>query len=538
MSGRATGDLIEVPERISGAECHARSEGVRQQLAAGRAKEAAALAVQLAKAAPGYFYIWILLADCQAVLGDSTAEIAALEAALKVQPFRAGARARLAKLLVAGGELSAAVAHYQLLSEGEEPVQPKLLLQLTRLYRELDQPEQEAAAWSRFLAIEPNEARGHHRLAQLLMMAGRSLEAIPHARRALEAYPQNAKFWALFAAICEDTGQLDEAEGAWRRVLERHPGNPTAEQRLAEVEMLKGVAAPALRSGSAVAAGVKVLGNCQAVVLARCLRQLNPDLQVTSVNWSDLVSSRRIQYTADGLDHVDTVIVQPVSSPRLACLSPKALAARGLRTVCYPSILFSGFHPDALHARSRAGLRSLIGDWHSALVLAGYRLGLPPHRTAELFNAYIYGVLGYFDEFGKAEHFLGRRARQAGWDLSVEFEAWRSQGCFVHTPNHPRIGVMMSLARRVCRSLELEFDPDAVAPPDPFGSAWPVYPEIGKRLGVAGALAFTTIVDGGRCFDIEGAVGWFYDVYRRASPDALPLGRVDETIRILKAEGI
>ena len=209
-----------------------------------------------------------------------------------------------------------------------------------------------------------------------------------------------------------------------------------------------------------------------------------------------------------------------------------------MRTVCYPRVLFTGFHPDALHASPRARLRSLIGDWNSTLMLAGYRLGLPAHRTAELFNAYIYGVLGYFDEYANAERFLRDQGRQVGWELSAEFEEWRAQGCFVHTPNHPRIGVMMSLARGVCRSLGLEFDADAAAPPDPFDLSWPVYPEIGKRLGLEGALIFTTSLDGGQSFDLDGAIEWFYEIYARAPAESLQFTRVDEAIAILRAEGV
>ncbi len=528
----------EASESITADERRAWLAEAIRLLAAGCASEAAALAARLTKADPGGFHIWILLADCQAAVGDSAAEIAALEGALNAQPFRVPARVRLAKRLIATGELSAAAAQYQLVSEGKEPFAPKLLLRLSRLYRMLRQPEQEAAALTRFVAIRPDRARGHDRLAELHMMAGRSREAAPHVRRALEADPQKAKLWGLLATICEDMDELDEARAAWKKVLELDPSNLSADQRLADVGALRGVASPALRSGSAAAARLSVLGNCQAHVLARCLRRLNPDFHVASVSGAELVSSRRIQRVADGLDHVDAVIVQVNADPGLASLSPKALAARGLRTVRYPRVLFTGFHPDGLHAPPRARLRSLIGDWHSALMLAAFRLGLPPHRTAELFNAYVYGVLGYFDEYANAERFLGDKAREVGWDLSVEFEAWRGQGCFVHTPNHPCIGVMMSLARRVCRSLDLEFDSDAIAPPDPFDLAWPVYPEIAKRLGVEGALTFSTTLDGGQCFDLDGAIDWFYDIYRRAPAESLQFTRVDEIIRNLKAEGI
>ncbi len=530
--------MIETSEPITAALCAAWFEQAKQLLAAGHGAEAAALAAQLAKAAPRSFRIWILLADCQAALGDSAAEIAALEGALDLQPLRGSARDRLAKLLLSKGELAAAAAHYQWLSDAEEPVQPKRLLQLTALYHKLGCPELEAAAWTRLVAIKPDRARGHGRLAELHLMAGRSREAVPHVRRALQARPQKVKLWILLAEVCEDIGELDEAEAAWIKVAELDPRSLSAEQRLADVRMLKGAASAAVRSGSAAAARLSVLGNCQAHVLAQCLRRLNPDLDVISVNWFELASDQRLERVGDSLGQADAVIVQPNAIPRFASLSAKALAERGLRTVGYPRVVFTGFHPDALHVSPGARLRSLIGDWHSTLMLAGYRLGLPAHRTAGLFNAYIYGVLGYFEEYANAERYLRSEGRRVGWELSAEFDEWRGQGCFVHTPNHPRIGVMMSLARGVCRSLGLEFDAAATAPPDPFDLAWPVYPEIGKRLGVEGALTFTTSLDGGQRLGLDGAIDWFYEIYARAPAESLQLTRVEEVISILRAEGI
>jgi tetratricopeptide (TPR) repeat protein len=528
--------LIEPSEPIVSSAVDAWPEQIGDLLAAGCASEAAVLAAEVAKANPKSFHARVMLADCHRALGDAAAEIAAVEAAVSVKPHRCPIRIRLAKLLLAKGDPAGAVTHLQMVSDSDEHAEPKLLLQLAQLYQQLRRPEEEQAAWIRYVAINPSRARGHDRLAELLLMSGRSREAAPHARQALESNPKKAKYWGLLAAICEDLGELNEAEAAWAKVLELDPASLWAEQHLADLRMRKGLAAPAIASGSAAAFRLNVFGNCQAHVLARCLRQLNPDFHVASTSWAEMVSPQKIQRAADALGQADAVIMQRNLDPRMERLSPDALAARGIKALRFPTLAFTGFHPDALHVSPRAGMRSLIGDWHSTLILAGRQMGLPQRRTAELFNAYIYGVLGYFDEFAHARQFLLAKAWQAGWDSDLDIDAWRASGCFVHTPNHPRIGIMMDVARQVCRKLGVDFDADAAAPPDPFKLAWPVYPEIGKRLGVEGSLTFTT--DGDVAFEFEEAIGWYYDVYDQAPPESLRFERVDKTVAVLEAEGV
>ena len=447
-------------------------------------------------------------------------------------PDAIDARLRLAQRLAAGGELVAAAEHYRVLSD----IDPDHLVQLARLHGELGDREQETAALTRLVAGRPGRIQAHRRLAELHAEAGRAGEAASHLKQVLQARPEKIKLWLRLAALCEQAEDWAGAEAAWTRVLVAFPGNVAAEERLANLRRLKAPAAPALRLRPAVAARLTVLGNCQAFVMARCLRTLNPDLQV--VAGGQPRTRGQIESLTGRLEDADALIAQPIAMRRLGTLSPRGRGGRPARTLAYPAVVFTGFHPDALHAPRRAGLKSLIGEWHSLLILAGHRQGLPPHRTAELFNAYVYGVLGYFDEYAKAERFLERKAAQVGWDLAAKIRRWRGESPFVHTPNHPHIEVMMSLARQVCRSLGLEFDPGASAPPDPFDSDWPVYPEIGKRLGVGGELRFVSGLTDRPCFDLEGAIRWFYEAYDRAPAALSAVPRVDEVVRILKAEGV
>ena len=111
---------------------------------------------------------------------------------------------------------------------------------------------------------------------------------------------------------------------------------------------------------------------------------------------------------------------------------------------------------------------------------------------AELFNAYVYGLLGYFDVCAKAESYMVEAGRPYGFRLEAAVQEWRTDGAFMHTPMHPRRRVFTSIAEKVADALELgtaQAHADAPDMLEPLG-VWPVYPEIARRLGMVGDLTF------------------------------------------------
>lgn len=514
-----------------------RAEEARALLARNEPGQAIAILASLRETNTGR-WLWMLLAECHKRLGDADAELMDLQQALAIQPDNVKVHVCIAGLMERRGDLSGAIEHYEWLSRAD-PTDTKLLMRLTHLAAQLGRFEQEAEVWRRLLALEPRNIRAHHRLSDLYWDAGRPLDAIPHLRRVLEGNPHKTKLWRRLGEALEEARDLSGAATAWSRVLEQWPADPEAAERVARVRLAM-AGRPRGATRPAPAARLVVLGNCQAYVMAKCLRALNPGFEVTAVGWAELKSDAQVQRTADVLEGVDAVITQPNTNPRFGPLTTKSVGGRARRTLFFPAVNFTGFHPDVLFAPQRRRLPSLIGEWHSVLILAGYRLGLPPERTAELFNAYVYGALGYFDEYAKAEQFLFQRARQVGWEIAADLETWRGASPFVHTPNHPKVVVMMSLARRACASLDLEVDPAAGPPPDPlkrFGQ-WPIYPEVGKRMGLPGELVFVSSYKEGRAFALDEAIDWFYDAYANTSPEMLDFPRVEAIACALRAEGV
>ena len=507
---------------------------IQALLGEGRSAEAEPRLQALAEANPSHPWFWTALAQCHEASGDTSAELEAIARVLALDPARNRLRMRAALILEGRGDFAEAAAHYRILADAH-PERLKLALRLARTCRMIGDEAGETAALERLLALEPANVEAHGRMADLHEKAGRMGEAATHLRAWTRALPDRKPLWGRLARTLEITDDLAGAEAAWAHVLGLDPDHLEAGERLTVLR----TSGSSSRSGRAPAAGLKlaVLGNCQAYAMARCLRVLNPAARISAVSWAELRTEAQIERMYASLGEFDAVLAQPVNVPRLERLGPKVLIRRA-RCFFFPGVNFTGFQPDAVRAFGD-GVRSLIGEWHSALIMAAWRMGLPEARAEELFNAYIYGAIGYFDEYPKAAQFLHEGAARIGWDLSAELATWPAP--FVHMPNHPRVEVMMDLARAACALLGLEADAEAPPPSDPFAvfGAWPIYPEIGKRLGLKGEMTFVSPTESGRAFALDEAIAWYYAAYAKTPPEGLAaVDRVDEVIAMLKAEGI
>ena len=272
----------------------------------------------------------------------------------------------------------------------------------------------------------------------------------------------------------------ESAAAAWRTLLSAEPHHVESQNHLTELELYE---LPA--DGRRRKLKLGVLGNCQAYSLADFLRRLYPEVEIRAMGVGEVGGPDEAEATAKLYSGFDAVVSQPVGSRR-GPLSTRAMTSSARRYVLYPSILFNGFHPDMVPSGGYPR------GMHSRLALAGLAMGLSQERTAELFNAYIYGVLGYFDVAAKAERYLLEVAERHNFGLEAWLPNWRAGGAFMHTPVHPSIRVISSIAERVADALELgppQAKADMTDMLEPLG-VWPVYPEIARRLGVSGDLTF------------------------------------------------
>ncbi len=158
-----------------------------------------------------------------------------------------------------------------------------------------------------------------------------------------------------------------------------------------------------------------------------------------------------------------------------------------------PHVWFQGYHPDICYLDTSGPVtRGPIGPYHSVIAFSAYSLGLSAEQALSLFRGDVYSALGYFDAWGPAREGTLRDFDEHGYDLRPLLPAWVRQGPFMHSVNHPKIRVLMDLARMLLRKAGRSVHESDIVPQDNLvqGPVFAIYPEVGSRLGVAGSYVF------------------------------------------------
>ncbi len=234
---------------------------------------------------------------------------------------------------------------------------------------------------------------------------------------------------------------------------------------------------------------IAVLSNCQHESLAIALRALLPAADVTSLDLNALPAdpAGRAQVAAN-LAAADHVISQDVA-PDYGPLSTRALRAGARRFHLLPAFYFGGFHPDCVTVKlDDLPVNGPTGGLHSRIVIAAFLAGLSPEEASELFNTLVFARLGYFDALAEHSVLLIEKFAAYAIDLSNMLAKWRNAGCFMTSPNHPKMAVFLDLARIACAMMGLapQADPVATSLRDPLAmySTMPFLPEIAARCGM------------------------------------------------------
>lgn len=229
---------------------------------------------------------------------------------------------------------------------------------------------------------------------------------------------------------------------------------------------------------------IVVTGNCQVASIANLLRVAAPSATVTPHHVG--VSSP----TADELAAADLWIRMPQSPTTFDDADPGTPPT----ALIWPTVVFSAFHPDVAYIMDESGrvVPGPVGDYHSSIAFWCWQHGLTRRHTAGMFRAEVFEALGYFDAWTGSERALAEAFAGSAVDVRSYLQGARRSGVFMHTVNHPRMAAVAMVARQVLPVI------DPALPPldsdilrfvdDPLSHlVWPVYPEIGRYLGVEGA---------------------------------------------------
>ncbi|HEX3551362.1 MAG TPA: GSCFA domain-containing protein, partial [Candidatus Elarobacter sp.] len=226
---------------------------------------------------------------------------------------------------------------------------------------------------------------------------------------------------------------------------------------------------------------VYVVGNCQAPAIALCLSRMNPG--ITAEAYEIDVDATKL--AAPG----DVIFRQRVP---WETFTKRELAPN---EIMFPQIWFNGFHPDSVYvAEGNTFIDSPLGQYHSSLAFWGWQHGLSVERTLELFTGPVFEHLNFFRFWNAARHAQLAEANDAGFPFDALLARWRQLGCFMHSVNHPKLVAIADLSRALAARAGIEVvverPEDYLEDPLLRSSVWPIYPEIGKHLGIPGAYAF------------------------------------------------
>ncbi len=167
----------------------------------------------------------------------------------------------------------------------------------------------------------------------------------------------------------------------------------------------------------------------------------------------------------------------------------------------WPNIYFPAYHPDLVYAKSGEELAeiSALLEYNSSLVLYAWMSSLSPAQAIKLFCDPVYEKLGFYAYWDEARPWLIEAFQQVGLAFRPDMDRLAASGCFMHSTNHPKLRLLAVVARLLVEKMGLtpatrnphEFIHDNLAD----ASVWPVYPEIGQRLGIDGEYAFKQSVE-------------------------------------------
>ena len=225
-----------------------------------------------------------------------------------------------------------------------------------------------------------------------------------------------------------------------------------------------------------------VISNCQTVGLANSVEALARDIDCTGV---DVHEFRRI--VADERDHFrhyDYALVLPEAIEGIeADLPPHRLV---------PAFQFPAYHPDSVYVfADGAFFPGVIDMYQSMIALAAFKEGLDAERAATFFTGEVYRRAGYYAMWEPFRDWLIAHFGAAQIDVTPLFLRRARGRALMHTVNHPAIEVLFDIARTILVQMEQPIHEAVPPPPDNLAAvAWPIYPEVGERLGLAGAYLF------------------------------------------------
>lgn len=279
---------------------------------------------------------------------------------------------------------------------------------------------------------------------------------------------------------------------------------------------------------------IALFGNCQTGQIARCMRVYLPHARVKTFGMPNEGNLAQIDAEIAQDGKYDYIFVQ--DHPAWDKLQERAVRCQRL-----PWLGFFGLQPDMCYiSYNGKQIRTGLPEYHSAIVAGAFHVGMSAREAANLFNAYVYRQLGYFNFEPRKRSFLASCARH-GYDLRQHFDKWLQRGSFMLTINHPTVWMAADVTRIALELAGIDVDGDP--PVDEIAQdglkaasvVWPVYPELARELGIKGCLLFKPpFRDSRDIITLDEFIDSSFAAYREVPREALITEQTEPVVNLLK----
>jgi hypothetical protein len=231
-----------------------------------------------------------------------------------------------------------------------------------------------------------------------------------------------------------------------------------------------------------------VISNCQSFGLANSIECLAKTVECTACDVWEF--GRIIANDPDHFMQYDFALLLPEAERwegfDRARLPPHKIV---------PAFQFAAYHPDSVYVWADGQpFKGVVDAYQSMIALAAYKEGLDAERAATFYNADIYRAAGFFGQWDPHRDWLIHQFRQYQIDIRPIFVRRARARPIMHTVNHPIIEVLFDIAREVLLQLDRPIFAGVAPPPDNLASlVWPIYPEVGETMGLAGSYLFKPV---------------------------------------------
>lgn len=260
---------------------------------------------------------------------------------------------------------------------------------------------------------------------------------------------------------------------------------------------------------------IVVTSNCVTAGLSTALQFLCPGQRIVPLPISDLENTAKVKQALGAAGIWVTAFQFDLPSQlQIGQTNPD------LRLFKIPALSFSAFHPDICYARNQNTNELVEPHYNSRIGVWAYNRGLQVEQALTLFSAETFAKVGYLNNWdSEVQHFQRQFERT---DLKNEFAAFylrlRRMGCFMHSINHPRVEMIIELARAIARALQLptlEKGTEILFSDTLDNVNWPIYPPIAESLGLANGSYVFKLGERSLATSLEAYLRYSYQNYQR-----------------------